>query len=373
MLIKGVTLRDGRTTLAFMPNRTRAELLREEIDAADRDTLRILENRAKLARELGLLRKDEPSVFRGIDRSQLGALLDQSSGDLPKENLVQIFTAIHAACMSLERPIRVAFVGQQGALGHVAARQVFGASVQVVACESAVSALDELARGRVDYALVPYEASQEGHVFATISALTHSDLMVSGMHEIAAAVSLMSNGCVEAQIEKVYATPNYRTACEAVLRSRVPHAVLIDVRSPMMACQLAAEDRSGAAIVCEQAGVLVGLSPVIANIGDRRDMRMRYAVVGARPSPRSGKDTTSLVLTLHDKPGALLAVLGEFEKRGLNVKNIMSRPAPGEAWDYVFYIDVEGHVTDQSIVSALDDIRTRTKFFKVIGSYPTQS
>jgi len=111
---------------------------------------------------------------------------------------------------------------------------------------------------------------------------------------------------------------------------------------------------------------------VLPNVGDEPDLRMRYAVIGTRPSPRTGEDVTSLVFTLSDEPGALLAVLGDFAKRGINVKNVMSRPAPGEGWDYVFYMDVMGHATDRAIVAALDEIKKNTRFLKVLGSYPTR-
>lgn len=340
--------------------------------AADTEALRILEMRAKMAREIGLLTKDEPATLHLLDRARVDHLLEHAAGDLPRESIQQIFKAIHAACASLEGPARVAFVGSDGGLGHVATKQVFGEAVQALPCESPAIAFDELARGRVDFALAPYETSHEGPVLSTILALKQTDLVVSGLCELAAGVALMSRNGNPADVEKVYASAHDHAHCEASLSARIPRAAIIDVRSPSIACQFAAEDHGGAAIAHEHIGGLHGLSVVIANIGDQHDLRMRYAVVGTRPSSRSGKDVTSMVFTLSDEPGALLAVLGDFAKRGINVKNIMSRPVPGEVWDYIFYIDVVGHATDRPIVAALDDIRKHTKFFKVLGSYPTQ-
>jgi chorismate mutase/prephenate dehydratase len=354
-----------------MSNRKKVDQLREQMAAADKEVLRILETRAKLAREVGSLTKDEPSSPHVLDRAHLDGLLEQATGDLPRDSAKQIFKTIHAACASLEGPARVAFVGAEGALGHVATRQVFGAGVQALACESPAAALDELSRGRVDFAIVPYETSHEGPVLSTILALKQTDLVVSGLCELAAGVALLSRTGNQADVEKVYATAHDHAHCEAFLQSRIPRASIIDVRSPSVACQFAAEDHGGAAIAHEQMGDVHGLSVVIGNIGDQHDLRMRYAMVGTRPSPRSGKDVTSMVFTLNNEPGALLAVLNDFAKRGINVKNIMSRPVPGEVWDYIFYIDVLGHATDRSLVAALDEIRKHTKFFKVIGSFPT--
>jgi len=355
-----------------MSNRKQVEQLREQMGAADKEVLRILEARAKMAREVGKLTRDEPVAPNLLDRTSIDELTENATGDLPKESVRQIFKTVYAACASLEGPTRVAFVGAEGSLGHVAARNVFGAGVQAHANESPIAALEELARGRADFALAPYESSHEGPVLSTILALKQTDLVVVGQCELAAGVALMSRTGNQADVEKVYASAYDHAHCEAFLAKRIPRASIIDVRSPSIACQFAAEDHGGAAIAHDHIGDLHGLSVVIQNIGDQHDLRMRYAVIGTRPSPRTGKDITSMVFTLNDEPGALLAVLGDFAKRGINVKNIMSRPVPGEVWDYIFYIDVVGHATDRSIVAALDDIRKNTRFFKVIGSYPTQ-
>ncbi len=355
-----------------MSNRKQVEQLREQMAAADKEMLRILEKRAKMAREIRDFNKDEAVSPSLLDHSHVDELVGASTGDLPKESVQQIFKSVLAACASLEGPVSVAFVGSRGGLGHVAARSLFGAGVQAQAHERPGSALDEVARGRFDFALAPYESSHEGPVLSTILALKQTDLVVIGQCELAGSVALVSRTGNEADIEKVYASAHDHAHCQAFLSQRLPRASIIDVRSPSIACQFASEDHGGAAIAHEQIADLHHLSVVIPKIGDQHDLRMRYAVIGTRPSPRTGNDITSMVFTLSDEPGALLAVLGDFANRGINVKNIMSRPVPGEVWDYIFYIDVMGHATDRPIVAALDDIRKHTKFFKVIGSYPTQ-
>ncbi len=337
----------------------------------DVDILRLLEKRARLSREVGALGDDTGNPILQ-QRERLEALQAAATGDLPSESVRSVFKAVHAACASLEGPTRVAFVGSDGSFGAVATRQMFGAGVRGIPCDTPAAAFDELARGRVDFAVAPYETSQDGPVLSTILALKQTDLMVIGQCEIAAGVALMSRTGNLGDIEKVYASAHDHANSHVFLNTSLPRASVIDVRSPSVACQFAAEDHGGAAIAHEAIGDAHGLATVLPNVGDEPDLRMRYALIGTRPSPRSGEDVTSLVFTLSDEPGALLAVLGDFAKRGINVKNVMSRPVPGEGWDYIFYIDVMGHATDRAIVAALDEIKKNTRFFKVLGSYPTK-
>ncbi|MCU0693935.1 MAG: ACT domain-containing protein [Polyangiaceae bacterium] len=354
-----------------MANRKQVEELRKSMDAADVEILRMLEQRAKLAREIAALHRDQPPVPAIPERQRLDRLQELATGDLPVESVRMVFKVVHAACASLEGPTRVAYVGAEGGFGHAAARQMFGVGVEAMPAESPGQAFDELARGRVDFALALYETSHEGPVLSTVLALKQTDLVVTGLCEMTAALSLMSRTGNLADIEKVYASAYDRAQCQALIAEKLPRASIVDVRSPSIACQSAGEDNGAAAIAHDEIGELHGLQMVIPNIADQHELRMRYAIVGTRPSPRSGKDITSMVFTLRDEPGALLAVLGDFAKRGVNVKNIMSRPVLGEMWDYIFYIDVVGHATDRALVAALDDIRKHTRFFKLIGSYPT--
>jgi chorismate mutase/prephenate dehydratase len=354
-----------------MADRRQIEEIRSRMAEVDLDILRLLEQRARLAREIGALGDDTGNPVLQ-QRERLDAVQRAATGDLPAESVRAVFRAVHAACAALEGPTRVAFVGVDGSFGAVATRQMFGPGVRAIPTESAAAALDELARGRVDFAVAPYETSQEGPVLSTILALKQTDLMVIGQCEIAAGVALLSRTGNLNDIEKVYASAHDHANSHVFLNTSLPRASVIDVRSPTIACQFAAEDHGGAAIAHETIGDAHGLVVVLPNVGDEPDLRMRYAVIGTRPSPRTGEDVTSLVFTLSDEPGALLAVLGDFAKRGINVKNVMSRPAPGEGWDYVFYMDVMGHATDRAIVAALDEIKKNTRFLKVLGSYPTR-
>jgi chorismate mutase/prephenate dehydratase len=352
--------------------RKQLEELRRHTAEVDLDILRLLENRARLSRDIAKLGGSSPAAVLH-DRDRLAPLEQSQSGDLPVESMRAIFRAVFAACASLERPTRVGYVGTEGSLGYVAARHVFGASVQGTSFETAAQALDEAERGRVDFALAPFESSLEGPIVATILALRQTDLVIASQCELQASLSLLSRTGNLHDVEKVYASTPDRMVCQGFLNARLPRASIIDVRSPGVACQFAAEDHGGAALAHEAIGESHGLSVVLANVGDHPDLRVRYAVIGARPSPRTGQDATSVIFTLNDEPGALLAALGHFAERGINLRNIFSRPVPGETWDYLFYIEVSGHVTDRAIMTALDVIKKNTKFVRVLGSYPTHA
>ena len=355
-----------------MADRKQAGDLRNQMAEIDLEILGLLERRAHLAKEAGKLGEGSAMPLTR-EHERLRQLVGTASGELPIESVRTIFKAVFAACASLEGPTRVSFVGNDGSLGYVAARQLFGPGVRSIGHESAAQALDELIRGRVEYAIAPYETSAEGPVISTVLALKQTDLMVVGQCELSAGLSLMSRTGNLADIEKVYACAHDRANCQVFLNTSLPRASVIDVRSPALACQFAAEDHGGAAIAHPAVGDLHQLEVVVPNVGDEPELRMRYALIGTRPAPRTGHDVTSIVFTVNDEPGALLSVLGHFAKRGVNLKNIMSRPVPGELWDYVFYVQVVGHVTDRALVSALDEIKKNTKFIKVLGSYPVRS
>jgi chorismate mutase/prephenate dehydratase len=346
-----------------------ADDLRRRMADTDLEILKLLERRAKCAKDIGRLGLGAQIGFNQ-ERERLNKLDQSISGELGKDSVRSVFRSIFAACSPLEGPARVAYVGTEGSLGYVAARAQFGASISGVGFETPAQALDELTRGRADFAVTPYETSIEGPVLSTIAALRQTDLMIIGQCELPGGLSVLSRTGNLADVEKVYVTALERARCLGFLNAKLPKVSVIDVRSPLMACQLASEDHGSAAIAHESLGDSHDLSVVLSNVGDNPDLRVRYAVIGTRPSPRTGQDVTSIVFTVNDEPGALLGVLGHFAERGVNLKNIMSRPVPGEAWDYLFYIEIVGHATDRAIVSALDGIKKNTKFVKVLGSYP---
>jgi chorismate mutase/prephenate dehydratase len=270
--------------------------------------------------------------------------------------------------MSLEMPVPVAFVGPEGGVGHAAARSRFGVAAKCFGVESTAAALEEVLRQRAHYAVVPFETQEDGPVQATISALMASDVKIVAIFEAASNLQVMNRTGNAGDIETVYSTASDRALVARYLQANLGKARVMDVKTPIHACQLAQEDHGGAAIAMESFGAQFGLEVALRNVRDDGPERVRYAVVGPRPSTRTGNDLTALLFSVHDTPGALHEVLRQFAERGINLTKIQSRPA-GEAWSYVFFVEVVGHATDRNVVAALEEIKRSTKFFKVLGSY----
>jgi chorismate mutase / prephenate dehydratase len=344
--------------------------LRQEIAKLDLQLLAALDKRARAARRLGELRGDHAPQLPVADHAALRALVARSNGDMPRESLNDIFREIFGACLNLELPVKVAYVGLEGGPGHAAAGGRFGRASSLVGTETAGAALDEVSRRRAEFAVVPFETSMEGPVQSTILALTASDLRIGEMLDATFDLHLMNRTGAASDIEKAYATPADHALCERFLVSHAPRVVVSDVRSPRMACDLAAQEPAAAAVANETFGAALGLCVAQRSVLDRGPDRVRHAVVGARPSGRTGQDVTSLVFTARDAAGSLLDVLRVLAERGINLTNILSHPVHGEAWSYLFYVELAGHFTDRPLVTAFEEIKRLTRSFRVLGSYP---
>lgn len=345
------------------------EELRQEIAKLDAQLLAALDKRARASRRIGELRKDQPASMPLNDRATIRALVARGS-EMPQEALRTIFREVFAGSLALEMPVKVAYVGPEGGAGHAAARGRFGPSGALVAAESTAAAIEEVTRRRAEFAIVPFETSTDGPVQATILALAASELKICEQLEHSFELHLMNRTGNYADVEKVYATPADHALCAEALAPHAAKAAILDVRSPMMACQLAVEDHGAAALATEMFGAQLGLEVARRNVVDRGSDRVRYAVVGSRPSGRTGADVTAVVFTVQDAPGSLLDALRQFAERGVNLSKIQSRPMQDEAWSYLFFVEVAGHSTDRAVVSAFEEIRRGTRSFKVLGSYP---
>jgi chorismate mutase / prephenate dehydratase len=356
-----------------MPDRKHElDEIRAEIDELDRKLLERLQDRARLSRKIHALTEGGVTPTDVNERDWLGSLERDASGELPSDDLRTIFRLIRASARGLEQPTRVAYLGPEGGFCHLTARQHYGPSGVYSESVTVAEALDEVSRGRAVYAVFPYESSTEGLVLTSIAALEETDLVLVAERTAPAVYDLMSHTANIADIDKVYATAAAHAACERFLSRDLPKVTVIDVRSPVVAAQLAAGDHGGAALVPTACGREAELAVVQSNVGDTADMSFRYGIAGARPAMRSGKDTTCLLFSVDDQPGSLFDVLRHFAERGVNLKKLQSRPVSGKGWDYVFYVEVTGHVTDRPVVTALEAVKRSTKYLKVLGSFPTE-
>lgn len=359
-----------QATLWEMTDKRRElEDLRHEIGTIDAQLLSLLERRGKLSRRSGDLQKSVAAPPALPDLAGVEELLGEATGDLPPAALRAIFREIVTTCFALEQSVVVAYSGPSGAFTHAAARSRFGVAAEYLGAESVSAAVDEVSRQRAGYAVVPFETRADGLVQSTIEALTESDMKIVGAFELVVNLQLASKASSVAEIDKVYATPNDRARCEAFLAREMPGAQVLDVRTPLGACQLAADDPRAAALVHEGFAADFALEKLELNVRDDGDERVRYAIVGARPAGRTGTDLTGMVVSVNDAPGALHEILRQFAERGVNLTKIQSRPMPGEHWRYLFFMEVEGHATDRALVGAIEEIRRLSRFSRVLGSY----
>jgi chorismate mutase/prephenate dehydratase len=345
--------------------------LRQELARLDAQLLVALDKRARTARRVGELRHDQAPSLPLADHAAIRALVARSSGDLPHEVLTGIFHAIFAACLSLELPVKVAFVGPEGGPGHAAARSRFGQDSNLVGAETPEGALEEVSRKRAEFAVAPIETATAGPVQPTIFALMTSDLRIVEVLDGSFDLHLMNRTGNLADVEKIYATSADRASCERFLGPLAPRVSVLDVKAPLMACQLAAEDHGAAALASEAFGAQLGLEIARRSVLDGAGPRVRYAVVGTRPSRRTRDDLTSLAFTLPEASGSLLDVLKVFIDRGIRLTKIHSHPVQGGTWTYLFHIEIVGHFTDRSLVTAFEEMKRVTRSFKLLGSYPT--
>jgi chorismate mutase/prephenate dehydratase len=343
--------------------------LREKIAALDREILERLDQRATCSKRIHAL-AETGSALDVNEGDWLNGLVTQSSGEMPKESLRAIFGEIRAAARSLEQPARVAYVGAEGGFCHQTALAHFGATMTGIASPGAAEALDEVVRGRAAFAVLPYESSVDGLIQPSVSALAKTELVLVGERVTPAVYHLMSRGVSTGDVEKVYATALAHAACQRFLDAELSRASVIDVRSPVVAAELARDEPLSAAIVPEVCGRNTGLRSLRENVADDSDLRMRFAIVSARPAIKSGNDVTCILFSVDDQPGSLFGVLKHFAERGVNLQKLQSRPVSHPSWDYVFYVELGAHVTERAVVTALEAIKRTTKYLKVLGSFP---
>lgn len=277
-----------------------------------------------------------------------------------------------ALAHSIAAPLRVAYCGTEGGFCHQMTRARFGADAVLTECATVADALDEVRRQRASFATFPFDSSVDGLILPAIFALAETDLVLVAERIMPAMLCLMgqSGG---GPIERVVASSTAHAASERFRKREFPGVLVLDVRSATEAARVAREDPRTAAVVPEACGRENELIVLKENVGDEPELRYRYGIVGSRPASRTGTDTTCLLFSLDDAPGTLFQVLGHFAERSINLKKIQSRPVRGASWDYIFYVEVAGHITDRPVVTALEAMKGSTKYLKLLGSFPTES
>ncbi len=345
---------------------------RSRINDLDSQLLNLLNQRAEAALRIGdLKRRKDLAYFVPEREAEIIDRLDSlNRGPLPVDAVRAIWREVLSASLALEQPLRVAFLGPSATFTHQAAVQRFGSSAELLPARTIIDVFEDVERSRADYGVVPVENSTEGAVNLTLDRLIDSDALICGELRLDVAQHLLSRAPDLAQIKAVCSHPQALAQCRAWLTEHLPDVAVDEVASTSAAAELAASDSSVAAIASELAARLYELPVLRARIEDSASNSTRFLVIGRRPMGVTGRDKTSILFSMRNEPGALFRVLEPFAAHVLNLTKIESRPARRQPWEYVMFIDFEGHRDTPAVEALLAQIRDRTLFFKILGSYP---
>ncbi len=346
--------------------------LRQQIDTLDDQILDLLNRRADVVVEVGKAKDENRGEYYVPSREKaiFERLISRNKGPFPDEGVRRVFREIISASLSLEQPLKVAFLGPQATYTHVAAMQQFGFSAQLVPLKSISSIFEEVSRGRASYGVVPVENSNEGVVSHTLDMFMSSDLKIIAEILLPVSHDLLNLSGQTADVRKVISHPQAIGQCRSWLEENLPDIPLVDASSTASAAQQAAEDASVAAIASETAASLYGLRVVEHKIEDNCNNFTRFLVIGNEMQSPSDNDKTSIMFSVKDQAGILYHMLEPFSKRDINLAKIESRPMKGKAWEYIFFLDMVGHVEDKDIADAVEELRNCCQFLKILGSYP---
>lgn len=346
--------------------------LRRLIDQLDEQILSRLNERAKLVMRIGKLKEANLSDLHAPVREIeiYDRLSRLNKGPFPDEALRTVFREIISASLSLEGPLKVAYLGPKATFTHLACIRQFGSSAGYAPVNSIKEVFSEVERGRAEYGVVPIENSTEGVVNHTLDMFIDSPLKIVG--EVMQEVShhLMNKSGKIEEVRHLYSHPHAIAQCRIWLENHLPNIPMTEVYSTAKAAENCNDDPSAAAIASELAAQLYGLQIIKRRIEDNINNFTRFLVISRKGLERTGCDKTSIMFTIRDRVGALHDMLKPFAEYGLNLTKIESRPSKKKAWEYIFFVDLEGHRQDPKVKEALERLKEQCLFLKVLGSYP---
>ncbi len=348
--------------------------LRRKIDKLDRQLLRLISQRAQLALEIGDLKeKVGQNVFSPEREEQVIAqILNSYDGLLSHQCVRSIFRELMSGTRTLQKSLRIAYLGPEYSFSHLAALEKFGGCVCYVPVGSIEAVFEAVNRGHVDYGLVPVENSTDGGIADTLDMFTRMPLRICAEVRLRIHHNLLAK-CSQAEIRRVYSRPQALSQCRTWLSKNVPQAQPIEVASTATAAKLAQTEPNAAAVASRQAAVHYQLDVVASNIEDFEHNITRFAVIGEQRTPRTGNDKTAIMFQVPHKPGALADALIPFKNNRVNLTWIESFPSRKAQQEYLFFVDFEGHQEDVKVKRALNALRRRADQLVVLGSFPVSA
>lgn len=348
--------------------------VRTDIDRIDGELLKLLNERARCAQRVGEIKAEHGEaghIYRPEREAQvLRRLQDANPGPLPSENITFFFREVMSACLSLEQPLGIAFLGPLGTFSESAATKHFGHAARLSPQSSIDDVFREVESGHAQYAVVPVENSTEGAVGRTMDLLLGTQLKICGEVVVRIHQNLLSNETNLNNITKVYSHAQSLAQCHEWLNRMLPGAQRISVGSNAQAAQMASEEAGVAAIAGEAAAARYKLPRLAENIEDEPNNTTRFLILGKHDAGPSGRDKTSLIMSAPNRTGALHELLLPLSSAGVSMCRLESRPARNALWEYVFYVDIEGHREEPAVKAALLELASRSAYLKTLGSYP---
>jgi len=348
------------------------EKLRRLIDEIDDEILNLLNKRSAIVLDIARIKRNDNAKYYYPEREReiLERLTTLNKGPFPNGTLKVIYREILSASLSLEEPLKVAYLGPPATFTHLAAMGHFGSSAQFVPTDSIKGVFDAVESNKAEYGVVPIENSTEGVVSYTLDLFVDYDLKVAAEVMLEISQNLISRSGDKTKIRKVFSNPHAAAQCRRWLESNLPNIPILDITSTAKAAEVASQDDEAAAIASELAAKVYNLQFVEKDIEDSKHNFTRFLIISRTPAKKSGKDKTSIMFSIKDKPGALYDILYPFKKAKINLTKIESRPSKRKAWEYIFFVDMEGHIDDKKLGKAIEAIKDNCLYLKILGSYP---
>lgn len=345
--------------------------LRKKIDSIDTHIVQLLNTRAEVSSHIAQLKRTTGKSIYSPERERevLKKIASVNKGILSIRSLEAIYREIMSASLSLGEPLKIAYLGPEASFSNLAAMKRFGSQVEFVATDNIAEVFLEVEKDNADYGVVPVENSIEGAVSHTLDMFVDFDLKICSEIMLDVAHNLLAN-CPKEKIARVYSNPYVFGQCRLWLQENLSRAEEIEVPSTTRAAQIAAKEKNSACIASLLAAKIYKLKIIASDIEDSPHNITRFMVIGKTDVPPTNHDKTSIMFSIKDKIGALHDMLLPFKKYKINLTKIESRPSKRKAWDYYFYVDLEGHRENLHVKKALLELENKCKFLKVLGSYP---
>ena len=348
--------------------------IRSRIDQIDQQIQQLIAERAACAAQVAVVKQQQGEsghFYRPEREAQvLRAVMERNQGPLSDDSIASIFREIMASCLALEKPLQVAFLGPEGTYSHAASSKHFGKQIQTCPVNSIEEVFRLVEADGADFGVAPVENSTEGVINHTLDLLMNSALSISGEVAIRIRHNLLSQETDLKKVKRIYSHQQSLAQCRLWLDQNCPQAERVAVNSNAEAVLQAQQETGAAAIAGALAAELYDYPVLRADIEDEPNNTTRFVVIGKYKAPPSGQDRTSLLVFAHNRPGSLYELLKPLAERGISMTNIESRPSRRGVWEYVFFIDVDGHQHDATLKEAIGEIENSSAMVKILGSYP---